>query len=92
LYLCSGLFRSCKPDNTIWACLDTNAATGAELTLEVKDNGFAVLDLVDLVCRSRIYGVKLECVHGARNHTIVTTGTTFHVYVHCKCHNFTHQL
>jgi hypothetical protein len=31
------------------ACLDTNAATGAEFTLEVKNNGFSILDLVDLI-------------------------------------------
>jgi hypothetical protein len=30
-------------------CLDTNAATGAEFTLEIKNNGFPVLDFVDLI-------------------------------------------
>jgi hypothetical protein len=36
--------------------------------------------------------VKLQCVHRARNNTIVTAGTMFHVNMHCKCHDFTHQL
>jgi hypothetical protein len=31
------------------ACLDTNAATGAEFTLKIKYNGFSILDFVDLI-------------------------------------------
>jgi hypothetical protein len=81
-----------QPYHIVWACLDANAASGAELVMNVKDSCLAVHHLVDLVRGSRIHGVELECVYGARDHTIVTTGTTFHVYVHCKCHGFTHQL
>jgi hypothetical protein len=31
------------------ACLDANAATGAEFTLEVENNGLAVPDFIDLI-------------------------------------------
>jgi hypothetical protein len=70
------------------ACLNANTASGAEFTLEVDNDGLAILDFVDLVLRGGIYGVKLQRVNGARDHTIVTAGTIFHVNVHCKCHIF----
>ena len=92
LCLCSGFPGPCQPDNIVRTCLDTDAATGAELTFEIEDDRFSVLDFVDLVLGGRIHGVKLQCVHRARNNTIVTAGTMFHVNVHCKCHDFTHQL
>ena len=32
--------------------------------------------------------MKLQCVDGTRDYTIVTAGTVNHVNMHCKCHFF----
>jgi hypothetical protein len=74
----------------MWTCFNTYAATGAKLCLEVKDDGFSILDLVDLFVGNWIYGMQLQCVDWACHHTIVTAGTMLHVNMHCKCHFLIH--
>lgn len=78
------ILRSYQSNNFVWACFDAHTATGTQLVIDVKDHSLAVHHSIDLVSGDRIYSVKFQCVYRAGNHTIVTTGTSLHVDMHCK--------
>jgi hypothetical protein len=77
-----------KLDDFIGARLNAYAATGAELGVKVKNDGFAVLDFVDLLLGYRIFGMELESVDRTCHHAVVAACTSFHIDVQCKCHGY----